>query len=186
MQKGQTANARENKKMRHLTFKTSLLSHLKFRTSPAETRSTERGASRYHAVPNVFARRNLWLFSDKEVGRTPCERQCVKETQNTVIKLKHSLSGEVPREGGRECSAKTQHVGEVEMVLSLWITSLYLWAVSKTRKQFHLPFLLALQTWHSYRRSFLHRRLHLTVFAGCVNIDWLDPQKSFRHFLNFV
>lgn len=100
MQKGQTANARENKKMRHLTFKTSLLSHLKFRTSPAETRSTERGASRYHAVPNVFARRNLWLFSDKEVGRTPCERQCVKETQNTVIKLKHSLSGEVPREEG--------------------------------------------------------------------------------------
>lgn len=100
MQKGQTANAREHKKMRHLTFKTSLLSHLKFRTSPAETRSTERGASRYHAVPNVFARRNLWLFSDKEVGRTPCERQCVKETQNTVIKLKHSLSGEVPREDG--------------------------------------------------------------------------------------
>lgn len=100
MQKGQTANGRENKKMRHLTFKTSLLSHLKFRTSPAETRSTERGASRYHAVPNVFARRNLWLFSDKEVRRTPCERQCVKETQNTVIKLKHSLSGEVPREDG--------------------------------------------------------------------------------------
>lgn len=116
MQKGQTANARENKKMRHLTFKTSLLSHLKFRTSPAETRSTERGASRYHAVPNVFAR-NPWLFSDKVVGRTPCERQCVKEgreekkkkksspsgvrkTQNTVIKLKHSLSGEVPREEG--------------------------------------------------------------------------------------
>lgn len=99
MQKGQTANARENKKMRHLTFKTSLLSHLKFRTSPAETRSTERGASRYHAVPNVFAR-NPWLFSNKEVGRTPCERQCVKETQNTVIKLKHSLSGEVPREDG--------------------------------------------------------------------------------------
>lgn len=99
MQKGQTANARENKKMRHLTFKTSLLSHLKFRTSPAETRSTERGASRYHAVPNVFAR-NPWLFSNKEVGRTPCERQCVKETQNTVIKLKHSLSGEVPREEG--------------------------------------------------------------------------------------
>lgn len=99
MQKGQTANGRENKKMRHLTFKTSLLSHLKFRTSPAETRSTERGASRYHAVPNVFAR-NPWLFSDKVVGRTPCERQCVKETQNTVIKLKHSLSGEVPREEG--------------------------------------------------------------------------------------
>lgn len=99
MQKGQTANARENKKMRHLTFKTSLLSHLKFRTSPAETRSTERGASRYHAVPNVFAR-NPWLFSNKVVGRTPCERQCVKETQNTVIKLKHSLSGEVPREEG--------------------------------------------------------------------------------------
>lgn len=99
MQKGQTANARENKKMRHLTFKTSLLSHLKFRTSPAETRSTERGASRYHAVPNVFAR-NPWLFSNKVVGRTPCERQCVKETQNTVIKLKHSLSGEVPREDG--------------------------------------------------------------------------------------
>lgn len=99
MQKGQTANGRENKKMRHLTFKTSLLSHLKFRTSPAETRSTERGASRYHAVPNVFAR-NPWLFSNKEVGRTPCERQCVKETQNTVIKLKHSLSGEVPREDG--------------------------------------------------------------------------------------
>lgn len=99
MQKGQTANGRENKKMRHLTFKTSLLSHLKFRTSPAETRSTERGASRYHAVPNVFAR-NPWLISNKEVGRTPCERQCVKETQNTVIKLKHSLSGEVPREDG--------------------------------------------------------------------------------------
>lgn len=99
MQKGQTANAREHKKMRHLTFKTSLLSHLKFRTSPAETRSTERGASRYHAVPNVFAR-NPWLFSNKVVGRTPCERQCVKETQNTVIKLKHSLSGEVPREDG--------------------------------------------------------------------------------------
>lgn len=99
MQKGQTANGRENKKMRHLTFKTSLLSHLKFRTSPAETRSTERGASRYHAVPNVFAR-NPWLFSNKVVGRTPCERQCVKETQNTVIKLKHSLSGEVPREDG--------------------------------------------------------------------------------------
>lgn len=99
MQKGQTANGRENKKMRHLTFKTSLLSHLKFRTSPAETRSTERGASRYHAVPNVFAR-NPWLFSNKVVGRTPCERQCVKETQNTVIKLKHSLSGEVPREEG--------------------------------------------------------------------------------------
>lgn len=74
MQKGQTANGRENKKMRHLTFKTSLLSHLKFRTSPAETRSTERGASRYHAVPNVFAR-NPWLFSNKVVGRTPCERQ---------------------------------------------------------------------------------------------------------------
>lgn len=115
MQKGQTANGRENKKMRHLTFKTSLLSHLKFRTSPAETRSTERGASRYHAVPNVFAR-NPWLISNKEVGRTPCERQCVKEgreekkkksspsgvrkTQKTVIKLKHSLSGEVPREDG--------------------------------------------------------------------------------------
>lgn len=99
MQKGQTANAREHKKMRHLTFKTSLLSHLKFRTSPAETRSTERGASRYHAVSNIFAR-NPWLFSNKVVGRTPCERQCVKETQNTVIKLKHSLSGEVPREDG--------------------------------------------------------------------------------------
>lgn len=122
MQKGQTAKVRGNKKTRHLTFRTSSLSHLKFRASPAETRSTERSA------------------------------QCV-------------------------CVSVTRAWHHKVCIFERLV---------RRKKQFHLTLFVGIADftlYTSYRGSVLHWRLHLTLFSGCVNIDWLDPQTSFGCFL---